>query len=261
MKYSARLILSLVMIGCGLEASSAQAQTSAAPGADQPASGPYISLGAGGNFAGSPITEEGETKLETSAGQVGTVAFGWAAGDGLRAEIEGSYRANDVSSFATLRTNGQLVPLTNVGGDIGTEAVMANILFDIPVRSLGLPVQPYIGGGAGYEWSRFNTSGNGFSNIIAPQNVSVVGPSVERLGDTSSFAYQAIAGLSLPLAPRLNATLEYRYLGTAIADVPLSRSIPGIVVNGAVPSDVQSRFFQLQENAVMVGLRYSLGGP
>jgi OmpA-OmpF porin, OOP family len=265
MTYSTWLALGLVMIGGGLEASSARAQTSPVPGAVQPQSGPYLSLGAGANFAGSPLSENGLTKVNTEAGQVGTAAFGWATDIGLRAEIEGSYRANDVGGISTHRVNGQLVPLTNVGGDVATEAVMANFLYDLPVRGFGLPFQPYIGGGAGYEWSQFNTSGNGFSEIAFPRDgIIVIGPNDIRQGDASAFAYQAIAGMSLPLQfmlPRLSATLEYRFFGTATEDVPITRTIHGITVNGVVPSATTTNPFELHENTLMLGLRYSLGGP
>ena len=62
----------------------------------------------------------------TDTGPLGVAAIGWGFGNGLRAEIEGSYRSNSISGISTLRGNGQTLPLSNVRGSAQTYAVMAN---------------------------------------------------------------------------------------------------------------------------------------
>jgi OmpA-OmpF porin, OOP family len=140
-------------------------------------------------------------KIDTDLGPLGVIALGWGFGNGLRAEIEGSYRSNGISSIATLRTNGRTLPLTNASGSAETYAVMANFAFDIPVHRFGWPVQPYIGAGVGYGWLNFNNAqGNGTTTFHLPDdNTFGPGPDLVSFGSAGAFAYQAIVGMSLPL--------------------------------------------------------------
>ena len=192
----------------------------------QPIQGLYIGGDVGANFAGTLQSSQATTKVYTDRGPVGIAALGWGFGNGLRAEIEGSYRSNGISGISTLRTNGQTLPLANVSGDEQTYAAMANIAYDIPVQPFGLPVQPYIGAGVGYARINMNNaSGNGLGTFRVPGNNTVTSPDLVSFGSAGAFAYQAMAGLSLPISalPGLQATLEYRFFGTARADVPVNR--------------------------------------
>jgi OmpA-OmpF porin, OOP family len=69
----------------------------------QPLQGLYIGGDAGANFVGTVRTEHAATNIHTDPGPVGIVALGWGFGNGLRAEVEGSYRSNSVSDISTLR--------------------------------------------------------------------------------------------------------------------------------------------------------------
>ena len=99
-------------------------------------------------------------------------------------------------------------------------------LYDIPVAE---KLNFTIGAGAGADFSRFD-DGSGFKD------------------DDTSFAYQAIAGLSYALTDRLDLTLTYRYLH----------------VNTPSYSDTVGRFSEayaledLEKHTVTVGLRYDL---
>lgn len=88
--------------------------------------GLYIGAGVGANFAGTLSSSHDTTKVYTDTGPLGVAAIGWGFGNGLRAEIEGSYRSNSISGISTLRGNGQTLPLSNVRGSAQTYAVMAN---------------------------------------------------------------------------------------------------------------------------------------
>jgi opacity protein-like surface antigen len=231
--------------------------------AAQSVDGLYISGETGVNFAGSPTSAHDTTKVDTDPGPLGVVALGWGFGNGLRAEIEGSYRSNDVDGISTRRGNGLMEPLTNAGGTLATSAVMANVVYDIPVRDLGLPVQPYVGAGLGYGWLQFNdVGGNGRAQFPVPGASVVSSPDAVRFGDAGAFAYQAIAGLSvpLPILHNLDATLEYRFFGTARADIPVTRvATGGNTVNGVTPSLSTRNGFEGHNDALLVGLRYSFG--
>ena len=70
-----------------------------------------------------------------------------------------------------MRVNGQQIPLGNASGNVGTAAAMANLVYDIPMRPFGLPLQPYVGAGLGYGWTDFgNAHGNGLATFALPGN-------------------------------------------------------------------------------------------
>ncbi|NBS44970.1 MAG: hypothetical protein EBT34_14800, partial [Acetobacteraceae bacterium] len=74
----------------------------------QPVSGLYIGAGAGGNLlvktdvTGSTAADKaalggGNWSTDFAWGYVGVLSLGWGFGNGLRAEIEGNYRSNDIA--------------------------------------------------------------------------------------------------------------------------------------------------------------------
>ena len=229
----------------------------------QPVQGLYVSLGAGANLAGDLLSAKETTKVYTTVGPVALIDLGWGFGNGFRAEVEGSYRSNSVGGISTRRVNGELLPLGNATGDARTYAVMANLAYDIPVHAYGL--QPYVGAGAGYSWLDLGDArGNGFGTVVAQGNNTVTGPTRVSFGSAGAFAYQAMAGVSLPMpaVPGLSATLEYRFFGTARSDVPITRTITtGEIINGGPPSETNHSGFFSYDHAIMIGLRYSFGAP
>jgi outer membrane protein OmpA-like peptidoglycan-associated protein len=165
------------------------ALTCAAPALAQPVDGFYVGAGAGLNW----LSSGGSTSFELGYG--GVVSLGYGFGNGIRAEVEGSFRQNDVERFAGSAGRGSS---RNYG-------VMGNALFDFD--PLFLNISPYIGAGAGYMWTEHGSAG------------SVGGISD---GSDARFAYQAIIGASLPVAAvaGLALTAEYRYMSTLEAEIP-----------------------------------------
>jgi opacity protein-like surface antigen len=223
---------------------------------------PYAGVAGGLNFAGSPLSAGGTTQLDTDAGGLGLADLGWAFGNGLRAELEGSHRSSGLSSIDTLRGNGIREPLGSPQGSLKTWAVMVNGAYDIPLANFGLawPIQPYVGAGAGYAWLDLgDAGGSGLTNFRLPGNNIFASPSTVTFGSAGAFAYQAIAGLAWPLGflPGIEATVEYRFFGTARADVPVNRvASTTITVNGAIPSESTHNGFVLNDNSLLFGLRY-----
>lgn len=231
--------------------------------AAQSVPGLYVSGETGGNFAGSMLSSGEATKVYTNAVPLGALDLGWAFSNGLRVEIEGSDRSNRIDGVSTLRVNEEMLPLSNVNGAVATPAAMANVIYDLPLHAQPLPLQPYIGAGLGYGWLQFNdASGNGTGRLQLPENNLYIGPDLVNFGNAGAFAYQAIAGVSLPLhfLPGLSATLEYRFFGTAEANVPVTRTATtATVINGAIPSAATRNGFEVHDNAVLIGLRYTFG--
>jgi outer membrane protein OmpA-like peptidoglycan-associated protein len=172
---------------------------------------------------------------------MGTLAIGYGFGNGIRLELEGSLR---VSTVENARGFTSLQPTTQAQGQLWNVGAMANAYVDLSTGQ-GSWIQPYLGIGIGYvhnELREFRIGGNG-----------------QRLAVDSSdgtFAYQAIAGASFPIAalPGLSATAEYRFMST-IGPEYRARVIDTNTGNSTVGRVEMSPY----QHAVMFGLRYQPG--
>ena len=167
----------------------------------QPVTGLYIGGAGGGNFQQRETVPNsgGLTYAGFKDGYVGLGSVGYGFGNGLRLEVEGNYRHN---GFGSPSPSG----MANRGYE-EKYGGMFNVLFDLDI---GSPyVYPYIGGGLGY--AQVDQRGQS-SGVFSGGNVTTT--ITDRLGGSQgSFAYQAIAGLSLPIPPvvGLSLTAEYRF--------------------------------------------------
>jgi OmpA-OmpF porin, OOP family len=215
--------------------------------AAQPVTGLYVGAGAGVNLLQDQSTSTsvaGVTinhgKSHAEVGFAGVLSLGWGFGNGLRAEIEGDFRANKFNKASTATSVDQ------AGGWEQKYGPMVNVLYDF--NGLVPWLVPYVGAGVGYQWA-------------AKQNVHAFNPGVNSLtlsnSTQGSFAYQAIVGAAVPLPaimPGLAATLEYRFLG-----MTGSRSDSGIGSRGTTIARVTVTSNDNYNHAVLVGLRYNFG--
>jgi len=206
----------------------------------QPVTGLYVGAGAGANFR-HESKSNGIEVLSQNPGWVGVAALGWGFGNGLRAEIEGNYRDNEVDKL----TIGGVPPVRSSSGYIRTYGAMANVLFDINIPNF--PVVPYIGAGAGYAWNEWKNAR--FTR----------GATSYRIDDMDGrFAYQGIAGIAFNIAgvPGLAITAEYRFLGTLDPKIGIDR------VGGPPRADVAAGFKPDNYNhSALLGVRYNFGAP
>lgn len=181
-------------------------------------------------------------RIQTNSGSIGVTSLGWGFGNGFRAELEGSYRHNAAKDVRMLFA----IPspyVSNIAGSVTTAAVMTNILYDIGSNQ-GWPVHFTVGAGLGYASNRLSnvsTRPDGTSNSV-------------MLNDSAGgFAYQAIAGVSIPAQhiPGLSITLDYRYLAGR------RQAFDGVATNGRVFVPISGRYDN-NNQAVMMGLRYKL---
>jgi len=195
---------------------------SAASAAAQPVNGLYVGGGLGTTWlaeTNQSIFPPVSTDLSTpsnhfrrtwNAGPVALGSLGWGFGNGLRTELELAYRQNDASG------GGLLFSRPASGGRAQSLGVFANVFYDF---DLGV-VMPYVGGGIGYSWTRWSSINNAVAGTQGTYGLSV---------DSSAggFAYQAIAGLAVPIRsiPGLAVGIEYRY--TASSQIDLSGTLTG----------------------------------
>ena len=204
--------------------------------------GPYVALGAGANLMsdGSSTYSYGSTSpvlavlapapgRRIDPGYTLVASLGWGFGNGLRAEIEGNYRSNQFSDY---------------NASIEKAGMMANVFYDF--YSLSPAVIPYVGAGIG------------FASVSQPALSLVSGTTTVSVGNQSdvAFAYQAIAGLAVPIAafPGLAITGEYRFYGLSG-----NTNYSGIEVI-STPNSVTTRFQSREtdySHSLMLGLRYA----
>ena len=180
----------------------------------QAVDGLYIGGGVGVNKMqresiklGAPAGVSGDVRA--NLGPIVSLSLGWGFGNGLRAEIEASYRQTNGFN----NPQGYGVP-ASAGGHEQKIGGMVNVLYDF----VGLVpmMQPYIGAGIGYQdviWQNMNIVPLGGGGAFA-KNTS-----------RGSLAYQAILGVAVPVdaVPGLAITAEYRFMGLAgTRDYPIS---------------------------------------
>ena len=211
----------------------------------QPVAGLYVGAGAGlnmqqeiaGELSGAlsnTLNAPRGVEFETNLGWSGVISLGWGFGNGVRAELEASYRSNKADSGDNSGN-----ALTNVRGTVSSYGVMANALYDFDLGQ-SAPIMPYIGVGAGYVMQSWDVRGT-----------SRGGSPVVFDGGEGSFAYQAIVGAAFPLndlATGLALTAEYRFLGTTATNVDVSV--------GTARGSAQITTYN---HSVMLGLRYAFG--
>lgn len=182
-------------------------------------------------------------QLGFELGGVGLLSLGWGFSNGIRLELEGSYRSNQVDS-----ANGAagLASPGAHGGRQDSYGAMGNALVDL-VR-IG-PFLPYVGVGAGYLVTSFNDlngrPGNGSLRL--------------RGDDTGgAFALQGIVGIGFAIdqVPGLTLTAEYRYLESLGPSIPVSyvNASGATVLSGKADAESRNQSF-------LLGLRYAFNAP
>jgi len=235
----------------------------------QPVTGLYIGAGAGVNWLNNPskidlqgggiggafalppnVVFNNAGKVNFNPGWGAVVSVGWGFGNGVRAEIEGNFRSNEVDS---IRGFG-LAPIGRTGGFQRSYGVMGNVFYDFDFANFGLGqsiFQPYVGVGLGYVWNEWNN----VRGISVPTGLNV------NIDDSDPrFAYQAIVGVATPFTwlgiPGLSLTAEYRFMGTV---EPEYRA----VVRNAAGATVASGTVEAENynHSIMLGVRYAFFQP
>jgi outer membrane protein OmpA-like peptidoglycan-associated protein len=172
-------------------------------------------------------------KAQFHESYAGDAAIGYGFGDGFRVEVAGNFNHNTASKLNYSGGSNELF------GSSDTYGPMVNVLYDINV---GLPIFPYVGAGAGYQWQHL-------SSPLKDGEGGAIG------GDEGSFAYNIIAGASYPLpwVPGLSVTAEYKFM-QLVTSRNYNLSEAGVGAGSAHLGQEESHSF-------LLGLRYQLFSP
>jgi outer membrane protein OmpA-like peptidoglycan-associated protein len=214
-----------------------------------PVTGLYVGAGVGGNLrldsdgtvanttqlpGRVSVTQSSSFNQDYNFGWAVVGSLGWGFGNGLRAEIEGNYRFNEIDSA---RVNN--VPIALGGGYARTYGGMVNVLYDF---NFGSPFVPYVGAGVGAAWNNFESSRGRDQTEV-------------------TFAYQAILGLAYRLdamVPGLALTGEARYYGAMKPDFK-SDTVAYVPAAGGTARATTSYDPSNNNFSFLLGVRYNFG--
>lgn len=161
-------------------------------------------------------------------------ALGAALGNGVRTEIEYSYRNADFDQLDPYPGfNG--IPSGSITGDTRIHALMLNVLYDFTSGGF----RPYVGAGIGLGRVSHQIAG------VDPGT----GFSLSYADTENNVAYQGIAGVAIDLTEGLALDLSYRYFDM------ISNEYAGALVNG-VASDIKA---EASSHNFFAGLRWNFG--
>ena len=198
--------------------------------------------------------------LESEGDGTWSVGVGYEFANNLRVELDGSSLFTDLgavsqapSSFGNLRTN----------------ALMVNALYDFDEFDRSGRFKPYIGVGLGAVESNVTLSAhdfvadqNGVSTLVDTPVCSFV--SCEVRDSDINFAWQLIAGVGYDLTKNLTWDTQYRYLDR-VGDLELDGTGANFAPGdpnfaNAISSPFTATLDEVASHTVLTGLRYRFGG-
>ena len=204
-----------------------------------------------------------EFKFSYDNSFAGFARLGYQLQPHWRVEIEGSYRDGGLS--AVRGSSNRAVPnsLCNPGvvrsaanptcgdptGHLDAYSGMGNVIYDILPNS---KIDPFVGVGVGISY--LDTKVNGQFNAI-PGAITAANPAIQNLNvdnSSTSFAYQALAGLTYHVTDRLSVDATYRYFRTADQKFNSVGSAPG----GIQPGTFRGHY---DDSSASLGVRWNFG--
>lgn len=168
--------------------------------------GLYGELRGGASFPDDADTDFGggiDGDLSFDTGWLIEGAVGYAHESGLRGEIAGGYRTNDLDEF-----DWSGVGDVDFEGDIEAFTLLANVYYDFDLSAYGgatgtaANFVPFVGGGLGVAYLN--------ANLEEINNVSL-----NDEEDDTVFAWQIVAGFAYNFTPNVAATVRYAYFATS----------------------------------------------
>ncbi len=211
----------------------------------QPVTGPYVSLGAGGDYIidqsikSNPGTPGLQSHLSNNVGGVASASVGYGLGNGFRFELQGDWSGTREDRGISTTSNYQQLYHGFING-----------IYDLDGALFGAPqLNPFVGLGAGYGQSHF-------SNLNIEGHDAFGGPTLlHTTGTYGNFAAQAIVGLSfdIPAVPGLALTAEYRFNAMPFNNIYRAQYNDGINSHGTKLTTDGAL-----NNEALIGVRYAL---
>lgn len=153
------------------------------------------SLAFQGTISGTDKTTTPPTSIKANSdvGGGASVYWGWHLPYNFKTEVELLYRYQPLSDITIAGSSGSL------GGYAQTFAPMVNGYYTVPIPGIG--VAPFAGGGVGYAWNELGV--NKIAGVVLPATAH---------DDDWRFAYNLMAGLSVPISNGARLTGMYRWL-------------------------------------------------
>ena len=183
-----------------------------------------------------------DTNIETeSDGDVaGSLGLGYEFGNNWRLELDGNYLRTDLDvGFGNTG---------NLDGDLRTNALMLNAIYDFDLNSRWAP---YLGAGLGFVTSHFDL--NVPNAALQPLAAADCDPNCNINDRDTNFGAQFLAGLGYDISSRLTWDTHYRY---QYAGEPEFDGINQGVNRGRFVTELD----EVASHSVLTGLRYRFGG-
>lgn len=168
------------------------------------------------------------SSLHLDPGWAALASLGYAYDNNWRFEVEGGYRHNQFDNITPFGG-----PTATIDGDFHHATLMANGLYDF-VANNGTMIT--IGGGVGASYAKMTSDA-----LTTPFD-----------GDDVSLAFQAFAGLSVPVSSWLDLAVNYRFLYVPAMKLEDDESI--------APSTAHVDIKDLKSHTVTLGFRFGSRG-
>ena len=185
---------------------------------------------AGTNSANTPTYD-----LDESA--VGGLAVGYFINDMFRVEAEARFRNQEPEGGYLAGKNGRASESFNMGGDVDTTTVMANLIYQF---SNSTSFTPYLKGGIGLAYSDVN------ANLDIQPTFTMFGLTDRWQypdNDETNFAWSIGLGCDYSLTDNILVGLEYQYID--MGDISTGVDINGDRID-----------YDLRSHEITVGLTY-----
>jgi outer membrane protein OmpA-like peptidoglycan-associated protein len=186
------------------------------------------------NGAGTPAFDSG---ADYDLGIGVYAAVGYSYSNNVRAELEFSYRTNEIEAILADGGGFSGWPEGTISGDTTAMALMGNVLYDYKNSS---SVTPYLGLGIGVANIDHDITGNNPAGITAT--------TIAYGGTDWTLAYQGIVGVAFDLAEGLALDISYRYFGT------MKKAYAGTLDGGAAAFETG-----YDPHNLFAGLRWNFG--
>ena len=202
-----------LIVLCSLGSLSALAESDQSSSADlwsRLYSSIYIEAGVGWNYANSIDLDSSDASIDFDAGVYDfTGALGTKIGDGWRVELgwQGARNTPEIlfGRQAELELDSDELDF------LKTRSLMVSVLRDLKI---GQAFRPYVGVGVGRASVDLRFSEASVNGLFIQR------PRRDIVNDKdAAFAYQFIAGVTVPVTPWLDLAADYRYLGVPSVDL------------------------------------------